>query len=81
MLPKLGLLNMILRAYDEGAAPDILFVPTFIGYDQVLEEKAYLQELEGGKKKRNRWASWSMPENSSRNATAGLISSSANPFP
>jgi glycerol-3-phosphate O-acyltransferase len=50
VLPKLGLLNMILRAYDEKAAPDILFVPTFIGYDQVLEEKAYLKELEGGKK-------------------------------
>ncbi len=50
VLPKLGLLNMILRVYDEGAAPDILFVPTFIGYDQVLEEKAYLKELEGGKK-------------------------------
>jgi glycerol-3-phosphate O-acyltransferase len=50
VLPKLGLLNMVLRAYDEGAAPDILFIPTFIGYDQVLEEKAYLQELEGGKK-------------------------------
>ena len=50
VLPKLGLLNMILRAYDEGAAPDILFVPTFIGYDQVPEEKAYLKELEGGKK-------------------------------
>jgi glycerol-3-phosphate O-acyltransferase len=50
VLPKLGLLNMILRTYDEGAAPDILFVPTFIGYDQVLEEKAYLKELEGGKK-------------------------------
>jgi glycerol-3-phosphate O-acyltransferase len=50
VLPKLGLLNMILRVYDEGAAPDILFIPTFIGYDQVLEEKAYLEELEGGKK-------------------------------
>jgi glycerol-3-phosphate O-acyltransferase len=48
--PKVGLLNMILRAYDEGAASDIQFVPTFIGYDQVLEEKAYLKELEGGKK-------------------------------
>jgi glycerol-3-phosphate O-acyltransferase len=50
VLPKLGLLNMILRAFDEGAVPDILFVPTFIGYDHVLEEKAYLKELEGGKK-------------------------------
>ena len=50
VLPKLGLLNMILRAYDEQASPDLLFVPTFIGYDQVLEEKAYLQELEGQQK-------------------------------
>ena len=50
VLPKLGLLNMILRTYDEQAAPDLLFVPTFIGYDQVLEEKAYLKELEGGRK-------------------------------
>ncbi|MCX5889872.1 MAG: 1-acyl-sn-glycerol-3-phosphate acyltransferase [Deltaproteobacteria bacterium] len=47
VLPKLGLLNMILRAYEEKAAPDLLFVPTFIGYDQVLEEKAYLKELGG----------------------------------
>jgi glycerol-3-phosphate O-acyltransferase len=50
VLPKLGLLNMLLRTYDEQAAPDLLFVPTFIGYDQVLEEKAYLSELEGGSK-------------------------------
>ncbi len=47
VLPKLGLLNMILRAYEDKAAPDLLFVPTFIGYDQVPEEKAYLKELEG----------------------------------
>lgn len=47
VLPKLGLLHMILRAYEEKAAPDLLFVPTFIGYDQVPEEKAYLKELEG----------------------------------
>jgi glycerol-3-phosphate O-acyltransferase len=50
VLPKIGLLNMILRAYFEGAARDLIFVPTFIGYDQVLEEKAYLSELEGKKK-------------------------------
>ena len=47
VLPKLGLMNMILRAYEEKAAPDLMFVPTFIGYDQVPEEKAYLKELEG----------------------------------
>lgn len=47
VLPKLGLLHMILRAYQEKASPDLVFVPTYIGYDQVLEEKAYLKELEG----------------------------------
>ena len=47
VLPKLGLLHMILRAYEEKAVTDLMFVPTFIGYDQVLEEKAYLKELEG----------------------------------
>ncbi|MDI6854460.1 MAG: 1-acyl-sn-glycerol-3-phosphate acyltransferase [Deltaproteobacteria bacterium] len=50
VLPKLGLLNMILRAYKEGATPDLFLVPTYIGYDQVLEEKSYLRELEGQKK-------------------------------
>uniref|UniRef100_A0A7V4LDG4 Glycerol-3-phosphate acyltransferase n=1 Tax=Desulfobacca acetoxidans TaxID=60893 RepID=A0A7V4LDG4_9BACT len=50
VLPKMGLLHMILRAYYEGASPDLIFVPTFIGYDQVPEEKAYVSEL-GGKKK------------------------------
>jgi glycerol-3-phosphate O-acyltransferase len=52
VLPKIGLLNMILRAYYEGAAQDLIFVPTYIGYDQVLEEKAYLSELEGKKKEK-----------------------------
>jgi glycerol-3-phosphate O-acyltransferase len=50
VLPKMGLLNMILRAYKEGATQDLWLVPTFIGYDQVLEEKAYLRELEGQSK-------------------------------
>jgi glycerol-3-phosphate O-acyltransferase len=50
VLPKVGLLSMILRAHDDLATTDLLFVPTFIGYDQVPEEKAYLKELEGGAK-------------------------------
>jgi glycerol-3-phosphate O-acyltransferase len=50
VLPKVGLLSMILRAYDDLATTDLLFVPTFIGYDQVPEEKDYLKELKGGTK-------------------------------
>jgi glycerol-3-phosphate O-acyltransferase len=50
LMPKLGLLTLLLSAFKERACPDMIFVPVFIGYDQVLEETAYLQEVTGGKK-------------------------------
>ena len=49
-LAKLGLLSIILDAYKNGACPDLYFVPVYIGYDRILEEKAYLSELEGNAK-------------------------------
>ncbi len=49
--PKLGLLSIILNAFREGACEDLIFVPVYIGYDKVLEEAAYLHEIEGGQKK------------------------------
>ncbi len=55
VLPQLGLLNMILRAYQEGVTQDLIFIPSFIGYDQVMEEKAYLTELKGSQKKAESW--------------------------
>ncbi|MFP3868331.1 MAG: 1-acyl-sn-glycerol-3-phosphate acyltransferase [Desulfobacteraceae bacterium] len=51
VLPQLGLLNMILQASQAGVTQDLIFLPTFIGYDQVIEEKAYLKELSGSQKK------------------------------
>lgn len=50
ILPKLGLLSILLEAYQNGACEDLIFVPTYIGYDRVLEESAYVNELEGGRK-------------------------------
>jgi len=50
ILPKLGLLSIILNAYKDGACEDLMLVPIFIGYDRVLEESAYLHEIEGGQK-------------------------------
>ena len=50
ILPKLGLLSTLLNAYREKACEDMIFVPIYIGYDRVLEESAYLNELEGGAK-------------------------------
>ena len=50
LMPKLGLLSILLNAFKNGACEDMIIVPIYIGYDRVLEEKSYLQELEGGKK-------------------------------
>ncbi len=41
---------MLINAYINGACSNLYFVPVFIGYDRVLEEDAYLKEIEGGKK-------------------------------
>lgn len=50
LMPKLGLITLLLNSYKEGACEDMIFAPVFIGYDQVLEETAYLQEVAGGEK-------------------------------
>ncbi len=50
LMPKLGLLSIIVESYLKGACDDIIFVPIFIGYDRVIEEKSYLHEMEGGQK-------------------------------
>ena len=49
--PKPGGLAMLIKAYNSGACDNLYFVPIYIGYDHVLEEDAYLKEIEGGKKK------------------------------
>ena len=51
IMPKLGFLSLLLNAYKKGACEDMIFVPVFIGYDQVLEEGTYLHEVGGGQKK------------------------------
>ncbi|WP_022668452.1 1-acyl-sn-glycerol-3-phosphate acyltransferase [Desulfospira joergensenii] len=50
LTPRPGGLAMIIRAYLDGACDNLYFVPIFIGYDRVLEEDAYLKEIEGGNK-------------------------------
>ena len=51
ILPKLGLLSILLNAYKDRACDDMIFVPIYIGYDRVMEESEYLNEIEGGQKK------------------------------
>jgi glycerol-3-phosphate O-acyltransferase len=50
ILPKLGLLTTLVEAFRDGVCQDLILVPIFIGYDQVLEEQSYLSELEGAQK-------------------------------
>jgi glycerol-3-phosphate O-acyltransferase len=51
VLPKTGLVSILLDAYKKKVCPDLIFVPVYIGYDRLLEERAILKELEGNKKK------------------------------
>lgn len=48
--PRLGFLSIIIRAYRNNACENLLFIPVYVGYDRILEEDAYLHEIEGGKK-------------------------------
>lgn len=50
LTPRTGGIAMLINAYHNGACDNLYFVPVFIGYDRVLEEDAYLKEIEGGKK-------------------------------
>jgi glycerol-3-phosphate O-acyltransferase len=50
LMPKLGLLSILINAYKNGACEDMIIAPVYIGYDRVIEEQAYLHEMEGGKK-------------------------------
>jgi glycerol-3-phosphate O-acyltransferase len=50
LTPRPGGLGMIIKAYLNGACDNLYFVPVYVGYDRVLEEDAYLKEIEGGKK-------------------------------
>ncbi|MBN1881585.1 MAG: 1-acyl-sn-glycerol-3-phosphate acyltransferase [Deltaproteobacteria bacterium] len=52
VMPKLGLLSIIINAYLNGYVDDITFVPVFIGYDRIMEESAYIKELSGEKKQK-----------------------------
>ena len=56
VLPKRGLVSILLEAFKNEVCRDLLFVPVYIGYDRLLEEGAILKELEGrSKEKESFW--------------------------
>ena len=54
VMPKYGLLSMIIQAYQEKACEDLAAIPVYIGYDRVIEENAYLKELGGAPKEKEK---------------------------
>ena len=50
VVPKYGLLSMVIQAYQEKYCDDLAMIPVYIGYDRVIEEKSYLKELAGESK-------------------------------
>ena len=50
VLPKLGLLAILVQAVEEGFCDDLVFVPTSICYDRIPEVESYLKEITGGAK-------------------------------
>ena len=50
VMPKYGLLSMIIQAYQEKYCDNLAAIPVYIGYDRVIEEKSYLKELAGAPK-------------------------------
>jgi glycerol-3-phosphate O-acyltransferase len=51
MPPRVGMLTFLVRAVEDGTVQDLTFVPTFMGYDRIPEEKSYLREQSGQDKK------------------------------
>lgn len=51
LLPKFGLLGMIVEAWRRGYRPDVQFVPVSIDYERIIEAGSYEHELAGGEKK------------------------------
>jgi len=54
IMPKYGLLSMVIQAYREGACDDLAIIPVYIGYDTVIEEKSYLKEIGGARKEKEK---------------------------
>ncbi|SPF40746.1 Glycerol-3-phosphate acyltransferase [Syntrophobacter sp. SbD1] len=52
VLPKLGLLAILIQAVEEGFCDDLVFVPTSICYDRIPEVESYLKEITGGAKEK-----------------------------
>ena len=50
--PRTGMLSMTMRSFQRDASKPICFMPVYFGYEKILEDATYLDELSGRRKKR-----------------------------
>ncbi len=50
--PRYGMLDMVIRAYASGRLDALKVVPISVGYEKIIEEGAYRDELLGGEKEK-----------------------------
>ncbi|MGH8190948.1 MAG: glycerol-3-phosphate 1-O-acyltransferase PlsB [Rhodanobacteraceae bacterium] len=55
LAPRGGLLSMTVRAFLRAPRRPILFQPVYIGYEKLMEGRAYIGELSGRKKEKESW--------------------------
>jgi glycerol-3-phosphate O-acyltransferase len=53
--PRFGVLTMTVRAFLRAPRRPILFQPVYIGYEKLMEGRAYIGELSGQKKEKESW--------------------------
>lgn len=51
LMPKYGMISMIIRAYQGRICDDLALIPVYLGYDRIIEQNSYLKELRGVQKK------------------------------
>ncbi len=54
ILPKKGMIAMIIRALFDPSVQDIYVVPTAISYERIVEEEGYIRELRGDEKRKEK---------------------------
>ena len=52
--PRLGLLDYILRGFDQNGGRDVYFIPVGINYDRVVEDRSLLLSLDPERKRRSK---------------------------
>ena len=50
--PKGGMVAMTIRSFLRNPAKPLAFVPVYIGYEKIVEQRGYLQQLRGGAKEK-----------------------------